>query len=92
MKSFFWGITVEFLILAISFLIKEFNFFLLATGLLAFGSLFISGVIYGVIKDNFYRNTIYEGKNERALRINRAMKVFFFSLPSTATFFTSILL
>ncbi|MDI3481867.1 MAG: hypothetical protein PWQ97_1522 [Tepidanaerobacteraceae bacterium] len=92
MKSFFYGVAVEGIIGIVSLVMKDSGFFMKASGVVGFGSLFISGIVSGFMSENIYRRTAVENAGERRARLDRSGSIFIFSIPGIISFLASVYL
>lgn len=85
MKKFFLGCIVEGIIIIISLIIKDMDFFTNATGIVTLGSLGIAMILSGLMSGNIYRRTAVENYEDRKNRISNTETFLLFGLPSILT-------
>ncbi|MGO1370107.1 DUF5316 family protein [Senegalia sp. (in: firmicutes)] len=87
MKSFFSGLLLVFLIIIISFIIKNKTFFTLSTQMIGYSSIAIGAILSGLLSKNIYRRTSTEKKEERFKRLEISSKFILFGIPIIISFF-----
>lgn len=82
MKKIFLGCIVEVIIIIVSLIKKDVNFFTNATGIVALGSIGIAMILSGLVSGNIYRRTAVENYEDRKKRISNTETFLLFGLPS----------
>jgi hypothetical protein len=85
MKKVFLGCIVEGIIIIVSLIKKDIDFFTNATGIVALGSIGIAMILSGLVSGNIYRRTAVENSEERNKRISTTETFLLFGLPSILT-------